>query len=211
MRTKLSGREIARVIFIGGVMLMSAGLPAFAQVTHEIIVESNQAPALVSNAGSDIQSSATPDVIVGATPAATGGTAPYLYLWEPETSLSNSLVANPTLTLHTASTSYTLTVTDANGCISSDEVLIQIVITSIEKSNSSFYNIYPNPAYEYLIIEALTQNATYKLYDQDGKLLREEKLVQGENRVVIASLAKGTYFLKVTAGNQKQSSKIIIK
>lgn len=54
---------------------------------------------------------------------ASGGTS---YNWFPTTGLSSSNVNNPTATL-TGSQNYTLTVTDANGCQDTDDILINVV------------------------------------------------------------------------------------
>jgi hypothetical protein len=54
-----------------------------------------------------------------------GGTAPYTYLWEPATGLSDPTAAAPTCTLN-STTTYTLTATDANNCTATDEATVNI-------------------------------------------------------------------------------------
>jgi gliding motility-associated-like protein len=54
---------------------------------------------------------------------ATGGGS---YSWSPSTGLSNSSISNPILT-PTATTTYTVTVTSANNCTDSDDVLINVL------------------------------------------------------------------------------------
>ena len=56
---------------------------------------------------------------------ATGGTPAYTYAWSPITGLSNSNIANPQA-CPTATTTYTLTVTDSNGCQDSDSLTITV-------------------------------------------------------------------------------------
>ncbi|MAT39049.1 MAG: hypothetical protein CL946_05535 [Ectothiorhodospiraceae bacterium] len=56
---------------------------------------------------------------------ATGGTAPYLYTWSPIEGLSAPNIAQP-LASPEHSTTYTLTVTDANGCVSTDQVIVTV-------------------------------------------------------------------------------------
>ncbi|MBI3260271.1 MAG: PKD domain-containing protein [Ignavibacteriae bacterium] len=64
---------------------------------------------------------------LGGTPTAAGTTPPYVYSWSPVTNLDNSTSANPILTaLFTVPTVYTLTVTDAKGCVSQKTVTISI-------------------------------------------------------------------------------------
>lgn len=59
-------------------------------------------------------------VTLGATPAASGGQPPYTYSWSPTNNLSNPTIANPIISAYTFNETrvYTLTVTDANNCVS---------------------------------------------------------------------------------------------
>jgi gliding motility-associated-like protein len=54
-----------------------------------------------------------------------GGTPPYTYSWTPATGLSNPTTQNPFVT-YVISTSYTLIVTDANGCKDSHTDLVRV-------------------------------------------------------------------------------------
>ena len=92
------------------------GCSASDNVTHTVT------PALIASAGPDVSDCVTFSAPIGGTPSATGGTAPYSYSWSPPTGLSSPAVANPVAT--TSSTrSYQLSITDANGCTSSDFVI----------------------------------------------------------------------------------------
>ncbi len=64
-------------------------------------------------------------VVIGASVAATGGTPPYTYLWNPPTALSSQTVSNPTAS-PTVQTTYTLQVRDANDSLDTDVVTISI-------------------------------------------------------------------------------------
>lgn len=64
---------------------------------------------------------------IGGNPTAktTIGTVGYTYLWSPSTGLDNNSIANPTITNNlTANTVYTVTVTDTNGCMGQDSILL---------------------------------------------------------------------------------------
>jgi gliding motility-associated-like protein len=58
--------------------------------------------------------------------ATASGTEPMSFLWTPSELLVNPYVLNPNTVCLTATTTFTLTVTDANGCVNSDEVTIQV-------------------------------------------------------------------------------------
>lgn len=78
-----------------------------------------------ANAGEDrIEDWGTPFTLNG---SATGGTAPYSYLWSPADSLTSAAnIQNPTSSI-LETTIYTLQVTDDNGCKGSDEVVVTII------------------------------------------------------------------------------------
>jgi PKD repeat protein len=80
-------------------------------------------PPLVANPGTAQKVCSGSSVVLGGSPAATGGKAPYTYLWTPGAGLSADNTANPWAT-PTAPTTYTLTVTDANGCTDSKSVSV---------------------------------------------------------------------------------------
>jgi len=58
---------------------------------------------------------------------ASGGFAPYTYLWDPAGSLDDPTIFNPIAT-PPATTTYIVTVTDANGCSNSDDVMVTVNI-----------------------------------------------------------------------------------
>jgi sortilin (neurotensin receptor 3)/immunoglobulin I-set domain protein len=78
----------------------------------------------VALAGSDVIVCAGEEVLLGN--YATGGTEPYSYIWTPSTGLSDPNVAKPLLTT-TVTTTYSLTVTDAQGCVAEDEVVVTVL------------------------------------------------------------------------------------
>lgn len=86
----------------------------------------------LANAGNDQAICSGSDLSLGGIPTAVGGTPPYTYSWNPATNLSNAGAANPifnalNLTALPVPYSYTLTVTDANGCSSVDVVNISLL------------------------------------------------------------------------------------
>ena len=50
-----------------------------------------------------------------------------------------------------------------------------------------------------------------RLYDMNGKLVRELYGLQNETRLDVSNLNKGVYFLQVKQGSNVKSQKIIIK
>lgn len=83
----------------------------------------NVVPGVTVSAGPDYILCLGGAAILGGT--ASGGTTPYTIIWTPPTGLSSSTILTPVAT-PTVTTSYTLTVTDANGCSASDDATVTI-------------------------------------------------------------------------------------
>jgi len=79
-----------------------------------------------ANAGADTEIIEGGSVVIGGSPTASGGTAPYTYSWTPTTGLNNAGIANPTAS-PSVTTTYTVTVTDSNGCTDDADVTVTLV------------------------------------------------------------------------------------
>ena len=97
--------------------------------TDVVSVSVNEQPTV--NAGLDVALCSGSSTTLVAT--AMNGKAPYTYLWDPFTGLSDINVGNPTLTLSTTGptgttgmTPYSVRVTDANGCTAVDGVQVTV-------------------------------------------------------------------------------------
>ena len=84
-----------------------------------------------ADAGTDqnITTCSADSVVIGGSPAASGGSGSYTYSWSPSTGLSNVSDANPVVKGISSSQTYTLTVTDNNGCSSTDIVVVNVSLT----------------------------------------------------------------------------------
>ncbi len=87
-------------------------------------------PNPVAAAGADQTLVTLPgnSVVIGGSPTANGGTSPYSYQWSPATGLSFSTVANPVVSDITSPVTYTVIVTDANGCTATDDVTVNTAL-----------------------------------------------------------------------------------
>jgi|GEM_PF-983564 len=124
-----------------------------------------------------------------------GGSGNYSYLWDfgANTAVINNV--NPG--------TYSVTVTDENGCYASGEVDLSIS-TSIEQNSIRDKSIllYPNPSEDFFFIE-LPQGelnpTTITLFDIHGKMISQNNYSQQENliRMEVANLASGTYMVQL--------------
>ena len=88
--------------------------------TDQVEVTVNPSP--IVDAGPDQSICPGGSIAIGGSPTAAAGAT---FSWSPATSLSSSTAANPIAT-PTINTTYTVTVTDVNGCTSTDDVTVTI-------------------------------------------------------------------------------------
>lgn len=138
---------------------------------------------LTANAGPDILIPISGSTPIGGTPSsASAGVFPYQYSWLPNISLSNNLVSNPTANPFIPTT-YTVTVTDANGCIDIDDMTVyfpQLSYAILKKElDGGFFDVTPskNPTYgnvlNFLFEEEYVNNNVNLQY----KILRMDRSV----------------------------------
>lgn len=94
-----------------------------------VTVTVNQGP--VADAGLNVETCSGTTITIGGSPTAAGGVPPYTYSWSPATGLSNTNTANPTFTSTNMTATnvpftFYVTVTDAFGCTSMDQVTITV-------------------------------------------------------------------------------------
>lgn len=82
-------------------------------------------PAVVADAGLDIDLCLGGSDTIGGFPAGSGGTPAYTFNWNPGTSLDFPSFANP-VAAPTVTTTYVLTVVDMNGCVDSDTMTVYV-------------------------------------------------------------------------------------
>lgn len=87
----------------------------------EVVITVNESP--VANAGADLSTTSGVSAKIGANPTGSG-TGPFTYLWSPAAGLSSTTAANPTAT-PSSTTTYEVTVEDANGCVATDQVTVR--------------------------------------------------------------------------------------
>ena len=82
-------------------------------------------------------------------------------------------------------------------------------------SNGNFVVVYPNPVKDQLFVvtNSAISKADVRITDQTGKLVYQQHFdnIQGGavNKINVAGLAKGVYYLQFTSGSDKQTTKFI--
>jgi thiol-disulfide isomerase/thioredoxin len=83
--------------------------------------------------------------------------------------------------------------------------------TSTAQTNANYITMYPNPATDYIKVQA-NYNVDLKFYDATGRLVLEKPQVSPDSRVSVEGLAKGVYLVSIKEkGSEPKTQKLIIK
>jgi len=165
--------------------------------TDSVIVSENPLPVL--DLGADVVSSSQTVVL----DAPAGFT---VYNWS-----SGQNTASITVTQNGT---YTLTVTDANGCSATDAVSVYITFSAEEAALTLDATVYPNPSNGYLHIqlnETLNGTADVALFNMAGQSVYNRSIQEAEVTLDLAHLPEGMYILHLNGDAKTRTFKIIIR
>lgn len=133
-----------------------------------------------------------------------GGIPPYTELWSNGHSGDSSGNLIPG--------TYTLTVTDSNGCKTVDTVIINKINGVVSINGNISFSIYPNPAKTEVTIELQNayDNATLSLRDIIGETLLRRELTVSSLTLDLSPYASGVYFIEIAQGGNTAIRKLII-
>ncbi len=93
-------------------------------------------------------------------------------------------------------------------------IVTSTITTSINENESSYLNIYPNPANDKINMDLgsnVYANATMKIYSIEGRLMLENLLVSTHTEIVVSELPNGIYFIQILNGEKLINQKLIVK
>ena len=142
---------------------------------------------------------------------ASGGTPDYTYSWTS----SNGFTSNEEDIDGLAPGSYTVSVTDSNGCVVAEEnVIVETGIFELE--NLVSFNVSPNPSAGIFLlnIEGLNgEKVAYTLHDATGRMVAGEEMNVGAGNFVeqidISSASNGIYYMTLTVGQSQATVKLV--
>lgn len=143
-----------------------------------------------------------------------GGTQPYSYSWTNAGGAVVSTAVNlPAFTSAADAGTYTLNVTDDNGCV----VTSSITITGVNDMNSAYvFAITPNPSNGLFRMNMSGLNGermSYSVVDAQGRIARSVELgsVAGSRteNIDITEMAAGVYYIRIVAGDASNSIKVV--
>ncbi len=162
-----------------------------------------QPPSLQANAGEDTEIYKGEYHTLGGDPTASEGYGDYIYLWSPAAGLNDPTLANPKATPD-VSTTYFLTVTDANNCSVTDEVSISVDASGIDMQAINISILcYPNPVEDELFIEMSGKPAeiVFRLISPIGKelayLVKKMTGYKEFEKIPMKDLPPGIFYLQI--------------
>ena len=99
-----------------------------------------------------------------------------------------------------------------NTSFNSDEALYPFIVGSIlgvKETNKLVADIFPNPVTDILNITKVSNNATFAIYNVAGQFISKGKVTN--NKVNVATLAKGVYFIEISEKGATSKMKFIKK
>ncbi len=129
-------------------------------------------------------------------------------------SWSTSATGSTTAVSPTVNTTYTVTGTDANGCMDTD-TLTQYVsaCTGInENGNYSHFQLYPNPTSGELVLKTeLKEDLSIEVYNVLGEIIVQKKITGTETKLNLSAHANGIYFTRIVENGKPLFFSKIIK
>ena len=105
-------------------------------------------------------------------------------------------------------TTYTVTVTDANGCVATAEIVVSVDDGIGE--NTPVVNVYPNPTKHVVNVEA-DDITNIRVVDMLGQTLYETNASSNRVQIDLSGYAVGQYFLEVRTQNGVTTQKVVKK
>ena len=210
-------KKILRLAFI---LPALCAFSTFTKAQVDISLNINQPPPLVASVGAGQTICAGGNTSIGG--AATGGKEPYAFSWSPSTGLSNATVADPVAS-PSVTTTYVLTVTDANNCKSTDNIMVTVdPCTGIDNASGTVgtgnFSIVPNPNRgSFSVVWSsipVNELVVLEIYNFQGKRLYSGSFRNRNIPLIIPidieEMNRGIYLVKVSYENATYTEKLMI-
>lgn len=138
-----------------------------------------------------------------------GGTGPFTYAW----SGPNGFTASTEDISGLVGGVYTVTVTDANGCTSSNNYTVNSLI-GLNELNEIPFNLYPNPSTgKFNLMFANNEQIVYRLeiLDLDGRVIYEGTIAGNSEVIDLSDKSNGSYILRLSDDKSQSIKRIVLK
>lgn len=165
-------------------------------------------------------------------PTVSGGTSPYTYAWStapgsPTVVLmcSHSGAHSPASTCSEpkftwncppAGASFTLAVTDANGCTANDVIAFsttpcRLAQNSSDDEHAPDATVYPNPATKQITVSTTGVPDQIFITDALGRYVMNIQPVAEQTQIDLSDLTPGIYFVQIVSGENRQTERLVIE
>jgi ELWxxDGT repeat protein len=170
--------------------------------TFVLNIEVEDPPAIVINLNATPETQGMLDGTVSA--FATGGTSPLFYSW------NTNPPSNQQIIFDLPAGTYTVTVTDANGCMLTDSVVVELLTNTIERESAGALEVFPNPFEEVIYLKAKGQAVhsveVINLHNAHGQVIWSGGF---QTEIKFKDLNPGTYWLEIIYDTDRQLVPIV--
>lgn len=136
----------------------------------------------------------------------TGGTPPYSYLWD------NTPPSTTTSIVNVIAGTYTVVVTDANGCTLSASVVVDMN-TGVETTFASTINIAPtlSDGQFTILSKSFIDGLHVKLVDNAGRVIQTWDGVSSGQPLTVSKPVEGLFYLQITGDGKQAVKELVLK
>lgn len=146
----------------------------------------------------------------GQTVTLDGGPGFASYLWNTfETTQLINVTINGT---------YSVVVTDGNGCTTSDKIFVDFSNSVVNNALSNSFNLFPNPTHDKFILELknnLVKKANIRIIATDGKIVMVRQFANAipgmKEEFDLSTFAAGIYYVQITSEKETGLIKIVLQ
>jgi hypothetical protein len=129
------------------------------------------------------------------------------YLWNTEETTASIDIDGSIVSIGTHE--YWVEVENEFSCTARDTIKVSINNWGNINNNNFAFNVYPNPSNGIINIEAI--GATVRIYDLNGRLIREEILNDKISNIDLTDQGKGIYMMSIYNDNKISNMRIVIQ
>lgn len=130
------------------------------------------------------------------------GSGASVYTWDND--VINGLPFIPSTTMV-----YTVTGTDLNGCINTDQVTVHVECAAIYETVMNNINISPNPVNAFVNIESEIVMNDISIFSVNGQFIKQLSPMSEKTFIDLSDLKSGVYFLKINSETGSISKRIL--
>ncbi|MEZ4948270.1 MAG: T9SS type A sorting domain-containing protein [Saprospiraceae bacterium] len=109
---------------------------------------------------------------------------------------------------------YSVKVVSSMGCTYQDDILVDIISSTSDRTKENEFYVHPNPVKNRLIVSGKNLDFdNFQIYDLSGKLVKSQEVehVNTRTEINISDLPEGIFFLSIFKENQRLGTSKIVK